>query len=119
MDEYTLTFLDEDGAPKYLLAKPQGADYTSALWKLRIDYDRDNCNCEVTTVEGQYKAPMHKKGQLKRVSVEVVTNFKEVSEGMELVLYKPAPVKAVSHKKTFLAAVQSNVVPAKKKQRKA
>ena len=119
VDEFTITFLDEPDAPKCLLVKPQGADYTSALWKLRIDYDRDKCNCHVKTVEGQYKTPIHKKGQLlKKVSVEVVNNFKEVSEGMELVLYKPAPVKAGASKKPVLAAVQSDVVPAKK-QRKA
>jgi hypothetical protein len=121
-DEYCITLPDEELAPKLVISKPQGVEYTSVIWKCRIDSDIDNCNCKVIVSEGVYKHPGIKNSKLLNYTIEVVTNFKAIAVGEEVIIYKPAPTKPVATMKPVMAAIgsaSSSAGPASKKQRKS
>lgn len=103
VDEYTCTLPEEGGEPRLHLLKPQGVEYTSAIWKAKVEFDRDNCNCSVADIEVTYKPPMAAKtAKIRKATLQVVSNFKAVRAGDEVVIYKPAPPKATAAKKPVL-----------------
>jgi hypothetical protein len=122
MDEYTCTLPDEHGEPRYHLLKPQGADYTAVIWKAKVEFDRTKCNCSVDNIEVMYKPPMtDTTATMRKVTLQVVSNFKDISAGDEVVIYKPAHQKAPAAKKPVLtvAGSASEGGAATKKARKA
>ena len=56
----------------------------------KIDFAREVCNCEVSSVSCQYKAPSVQGGPQMRskVDVEIVVNFKHIALGDEIVIFK-------------------------------
>ena len=112
MDEYVCTLLDETGEPRMIISKPQGVQFTSPIWKCKIDPDRTKCNCEVRYDEHPYKPPLSKTAAFKRISLPVVTNFKAIGHGDEIIVFKSLPQKKPS-------TTPKGTEPAPKKRRAA
>ena len=94
---------EEGGEPRLHLLKPQGVEYTSAIWKAKVEFDRDKCNCSVADIEVTYRQPMAAKtAKIRKATLQVVSNFKAVRAGDEVVIYKLAPPKAPAAKKPVL-----------------
>ena len=106
LDSYTVTLPDEEGTPMFMLKKPTGADFTSAIWKCKILYEQKDTNCCVVDKIDVYKPPMQQKAPFRNVVFQVVTNFKDIAIGDEIVVYKEKIEKPAPPSKKVLVDVK-------------